>query len=382
MSSQPIVERVLRPGFEALRERFAAHFEREDEFRELGAALAVYEAGEKVVDLYGGYQDPGQQHRWSERTLVNIWSASKGVMAVAIAQLVDAGELDYAAPVAKWWPEFAQAGKAGITLDQVMSHRAGLNGFAQPTRPEDLYDWERITAQLARQAPLWPPGATASYHGMTFGWLTGELVRRVTGLMPREYIELHVARPLGSDLWLGAPPERDADIAWIVPPQADLHPATLNAIAVGPTINPVPDARAANHAAWRAAQIPAVNVHTSAEGLARLYGALANGGELDGVRLLSRAAIAGMTRPRGAPHDEMLGERQWAAGVALNRGGLYGERDEAFGHSGWGGSFGCADPGSARGVAYVVNRMGSALNGDPRARALAGLATAAERAPG
>ena len=369
-----IVERALDTRFVPLRDAFAAHFEREDEFRELGAGLVVYEGGRRVVELHGGFQDPALARPWTERTLANIWSASKGVMAVAIAQLVDAGALDYEAPVATWWPEFARAGKDAITLDQVMSHRAGLNGFAEPTHPEDLHDWELVVDRIARQAPLWPPGSTASYHGMTWGWITGELVRRVTGLMPREYIERHNAGPLQADLFLGAPPERMDDVAEIVPPGEDLEPATLNAIAIGPTINPRPDASAANRDAWRAAQIPAVNVHASADGLARLYGALANGGRLDGTQLLSEAAIAAMVRPRGRPHDEMLGERQWAAGVALSRSGLYGSNGKAYGHSGWGGSFGFADPATGRGVAYVVNRMGSALNGDPRAKTIARLA--------
>ena len=218
-----------------------------------------------------------------------------------------------------------------------MAHRAGLNGFAAPTRPEDFLDWALIVERLAAQAPLWPPWSTAAYHGMTWGWLTGELLRRVSGLMPREYIEQRIA---------------------------------------GPTVNPPPDATAANRPDWRAAQIPAVNVHASADGLARLYAALAHDGGLDGTPILSPAGIAAMVRPRGRAHDEMLGERQWAAGVALNRGGLYGPHQDAFGHSGWGGSFGFADPTTARGVAYVVNRMGSALNGDPRARTLAQLAVA------
>ncbi|MGB3391939.1 MAG: serine hydrolase domain-containing protein [Stenotrophomonas sp.] len=375
-----IVEHVLDPRFRPLRDAFAANFERSDEFRELGAGLVVYEAGYKVVDLHGGYQDPARLTPWTQHTLTNIWSASKGVMAVAIAQLVDAGQLDYAAPVATWWPEFAQAGKAAITLDQVMSHRAGLNGFAAPTQPADLFEWELMVRRLAEQAPLWPPGSTASYHGMTYGYLTGELLRRVTGLMPRDYIDRHIAQPLQADFFLGVPPQRTDDVAEIVPPQDDLHPFTLNAIAAGPTLNPTPDAAAANLAAWRQAQIPAVNIHASADGLARLYAALANAGHLGSTRILSEAALDAMTRARGLPHDEMLGERQWAAGVALNRGGLYGHNAGAFGHSGWGGSFGFADPATGRGVAYIVNRMGSALNGDPRARQIAQLATEPPRA--
>jgi CubicO group peptidase (beta-lactamase class C family) len=370
-----IVERILRPGFEPLRDLFASHFERDDEFRELGAALAVYEAGEKVVDLHGGYLDPARSRRWTDHTLTNIWSASKGVMAVAIAQLVDAGLLDYEAPVARWWPEFAQRGKGDITLDQVMSHRTGLNGFDEATEPGDLYDWDLIASRLARQAPLWRPGSTAAYHGMTYGALTGEIVRRVSGLMPREYIRQHIAAPLGADLWLGAPRDRMDDVADIIPPLPDTKQIVLNPIASRCVVNPAPNAAAANHAAWRAAQLPAVNIHASADGLARFYGALANGGRLDGTTLVSERGLTAMVRPRGAPHDEMLGVRQWAAGVALNLGGLYGHRPDAFGHSGWGGSFGCADPGSRRGIAYIANRMGSALNGDPRARALVTLAT-------
>ncbi len=369
-----ITEITVADGAERLRDQFAAHFERTDEFQELGAGLAVYRNGAKLVDLFGGYMDTAREKPWRATTLVNIWSASKGVMALAIAQLVDKNILSYDAPVSTWWPDFAQNGKRAITLAQVMSHRAGLNGFAEPTAPEDLYDWDLITDRLARQAPLWPPGSTASYHGMTFGWLTGEIIRRSTGQTPRDYIRQHVAEPLGADLHLGVPPERIDDVADIVPPLPDHSPVQLNEIARFTVENPTPNAAAANESKWRFAQIPAVNIHATADGLARVYGALANGGVFEDRELISRNGISAMITPRGEPMDEMLGPRQWAAGVALNSGGLYGDSPEAFGHSGWGGSFGFADPRTSRGVAYVVNRMGSALNGDPRARTLAALA--------
>lgn len=365
-----IVERTLAPGFEALREQFASHFERTDEFCELGAALAVYQHGRKVVDLHGGFLDLDRKHPWTEHSVTNIWSASKGVMALAIAQLVDRGLLDYREPVATWWPEFAQAGKGSITLEQVVSHRAGLNGFSAPTTTDDLFDWNLIVERLAQQAPLWSPGSTASYHGMTFGWLTGELIRRVTGMMPRDYIREAIAGPLGADLSLGIPEERQTDVATIVPPLPDKNPVALNAIAQYTVANPVPDATNANRPEWRQAQIPAVNIHCTADGLARMYGALANGGVIDGQRLLSVEGLSALTRPRGNAFDEMLGPRQWAAGVALNTNDLYGDSPNAFGHSGWGGSFAYADPDRGIGIAYIVNRMGSALNGDPRARAI------------
>jgi CubicO group peptidase (beta-lactamase class C family) len=370
-----ITERTLHPRFEPLRDLFASHFERDDEFRELGAGLVIYEHGEKVVDLYGGHQDEACNHRWSGATLTNIWSASKGLMAVAVAQLVSEGLLNYNAPVATWWPEFAQNGKSNITLDQVMSHRAGLNGFDEATTPDDLYDWELSVGKLARQAPFWSPGSMASYHGVTYGVLAGEIIHRASGLMPRDYLRQRIALPLGADFYLGLPSERADDVADIIPPMPDDTRIELNAIATRCVTNPVPNAAAANHLAWRAAQLPAVNVHASADGLARFYGALANGGRLDGVELLSKNTLAEMLRPRGAARDEMLGARQWAAGVALNLGGLYGEHPNAFGHSGWGGSFGCADPITGRGIAYIPNRMGSALNGDPRAQSIVALAT-------
>jgi CubicO group peptidase (beta-lactamase class C family) len=180
-------------GFESIRETFQSQFERTDEFRNLGAGVALYLNGRCVVNLYGGHRDASRTLPWTQRTLVNLWSASKGVMALAIAQLVDAAELDYDAPVAKYWPEFAQNGKHAITIAQVVSHQAGLNGFAEQTTPQDLFDWELITTRLARQAPLWPPGTFVSYHGMTYGWLTGELVRRVSGMEVRDYVARRAA---------------------------------------------------------------------------------------------------------------------------------------------------------------------------------------------
>lgn len=374
-----ITERILDPGFEPLRDRFAAHFERDDEFRELGAALVVYEHGRKVVDLVGGHLDYERTVPWTATSLVNIWSASKVAMAVAIAQLVDRGLARYDQRVAHYWPEFGQNGKKDISLEQVLSHRAGLNGFQEPTSASDLYDWELIVDRLARQSPLWTPDTTASYHGMTFGWLTGEIIRRITGQTPRDYIAENIASPLAADLHLGVPTGREADIAEIIPPEADRNPPTFNDIASHCIQNPTPSAPAANQRAWQQAQIPAVNVHASADGLARLYGALASRAGMGGIHLLSPGAVAAMTRPRGPARDEMLGTRQWGAGVALNTGGLYGPDAGAFGHSGWGGSFGCADPATGRGIAYLVNRMGSALNGDPRAQAIVELATATGR---
>jgi CubicO group peptidase (beta-lactamase class C family) len=359
------------PAFRKAADAFAANFDRGDEFRELGAGLSVYCGGACVIDLRGGYQDVARSTRWSQSTLVNLWSASKGIMAVAIAQLVTDGLLAYESPVADFWPEFAQNGKAGVTVSHVVSHQTGLNGFAEPTSPEDLYDWNLIIARLARQAPFWEPGSFTSYHGMTYGWLTGELVRRASGLEPRDYIRQRIAAPLGADLWLGVPSRRESDAAEIVAPQTDRTPSPLNEIARRAVTNPAPVATAPNAPAWRKAQIPAVNVHSTANGLARVYAALANRGTLNGVQVLPSEGVDVLRQVRSRGPDQMLGERYWASGVALNTTGMYGPHRSTFGHSGWGGSYGCADVEHNVAIAYVVNRMGSALNGDPRARSIA-----------
>jgi CubicO group peptidase (beta-lactamase class C family) len=363
------VQGQVTDGFGRVRDAFAANFSRDSRFADLGAALSVYVAGVRVVHLLGGYRDAQVSRPWTESTLVNVWSASKGVIAVAIAQLVDSGRLAYEQPVADLWPEFAAAGKARITVAQVLSHQSGLNGFAEPTAPEDLFDWDLITSRLARQRPFWEPGTLTSYHARTFGWLGGEIVRRVTGMPVRDYVRTRIADPLAADLAVGCPVARQEDVAQIIGPARDRNPE-LNAVAQRAVVNPVPDANLANTDAWRAAEIPAINVHCSADGLARIYAALANRGSLNGVRILSQAGVDALRRERSPGPDEMLGPRRWAAGVALNPDAAFGPDPEAFGHAGWGGSFGCASVEANVAMAYVVNRMGSKLNGDPRARSI------------
>ena len=360
----------VAPQFARVHDTFAANFSRDDEFTELGAAVTVYVGGARVVDLRAGFKNPQRTERWSAATLVNVWSATKGILALAIAQLVDLGQLDYQQRVSYYWPEFAASNKGDITVAHVVSHQAGLNGFAEPTSPEDLFDWPGIVRRLERQAPFWPAGTMTSYHGMTFGWLTGELVRRVSGLEVRDYVRRHIAQPLGADVWIGCPPERRSDVAEIIPPPANRTPPQLNDIARRAIVNPVPDASAANAEAWRSAQIPAVNGHCTSEGLARIYAALANGGELEGVRIISPRGVSLLQQVLSSRRDEFLGERHWGAGVALNISGIYGPDARAFGHSGWGGSFGCANSHRGLAIAYVTNRMGSQLSGDPRARSL------------
>lgn len=364
---------TVAPGFEPVRDQFAANFRREDASREVGASLAVYRRGVLVADLWGGFRDEARQVPWTADTLANVWSTTKGITAIALARLVDQGKVDYAAPVAAYWPEFAQAGKAGITVAQLVSHQAGLPGFVDPTPLTDFYDWDTVTRRLAAQAPLWEPGTKNSYHAMTYGFLAGEIIRRVSGRGVGRFVAEEIAGPLGADVHIGLAERDEPRVAPLIAPKAGeaFDPATMAPEALAAVTNPAMEPTIPNDRAWRAAEVPAGNGHATALGLARIYGALANGGELDGVRLMSAETIAKLTTVQTRREDVMLGFKPfWAHGVALNDSGVFGPHAGTFGHSGWGGSFACADPETGVSIGYVMNQMGGGLVGDPRAVAL------------
>ena len=375
MADPVSIEGEVAAGFEPVRAAFADNFSRPGDFGEVGAALAVYRRGRCVVDLWGGHADRARSRPWTQDTLVNVWSATKAATATAIARLVDRGLIAYTDPVAEVWPEYAQAGKAATTIGQVMSHQAGLPGFVEPTRLEDLYDWAGCVGKLERQAPAWAPGTETSYHAMTFGFLAGEIVRRVAGVSAGAYIAREIAGPLAADLFVGLPEALEPRVAETLgPKRPPTRPAVPQSdIARSALINPSTGPGAPNRRAWRAAEIPAANGQASAQGLARLYAALAGGGVLEGVRILSPETLAQMTAPAAqmGRRDQFLGFVDcWGMGVMLNSSGLYGPNPHSFGHSGWGGSFGCADPSAALAIGYVCNQMGPDLTDDPRAAGL------------
>jgi CubicO group peptidase (beta-lactamase class C family) len=236
-----------------------------------------------------------------------------------------------------------------------------------------LYDWARCTQALAAQAPFWAPGAQTSYHAMTWGYLAGELVRRVAGTSVGAFIAQRLARPLGADLHVGLPQSEDARVAEMRGPLAppDLAALTQPQEALAALFSPALDPEVPNQRTWRAAEIPAANGQATALGLARVYAAIAQGGALDGVRVLSAGAIARMTERMTGKTDLLLGfVDNWAMGVCFNQLGMLGPRATTFGHGGWGGSFGCVDPESEIAIGYVCNQMGGQLVGDPRAVAL------------
>ena len=361
----------VAPGFESVRAAFAANFAREGDDREIGAALAVYIHGRCVVDLWGGHADAAETKPWARDTLINVWSASKGVTSIALAMLIDQGRLSYDDKVAKHWPEFAAGGKGEITVGLLAFHQAGLNGFAAPTAMEDLYDWTLTTSRLAAQTPFWTPGTGASYHALTHGFLLGELIRRITGQLPGDYIRGALTGPLGADFHIGLPMAHDWRAGEIVPPaNATIGSAGPAEIPGRATTNPQPQPTSPNTRAWRAAQIPAANGQSSAHGLARVYAAIANFGALDGTTVISPAGIDRLREVRFAGDDMLLGPRRWAGGVAYNTLPNWGPHADTFGHSGWGGAYGCANLERGVAIGYVMNRMGSSLVGNPRSASL------------
>lgn len=361
-------------GFERVRDAFAANFERDEPQREVGAALSVYQHGERVANLWAGHRDSARTQPWTRDTLVNVYSTTKGVVAIAFALAYDRGLIDYDAPVSHYWPEFAANGKERATVSHVLSHQAGLPGFVAPTGPEDIYDWEACCAKLAAQAPAFPIGQNTCYHAGTFGFLAGEIFRRATGETLGTFIAKQIARPLEADIHLGDTAKHESRIAPMIAPsiEVDLAALGLSDIAMMAMTNPDLNPEQANTPGWRDAELPAMNLHATADGIARVFAAVGNRGALHGNRLVTPQAIAAMTEVQSERTDLLLGFAvPWARGVALNATGVFGANPRAFGHTGWGGSFGYADLESGIGAGYVMNRMGPELVGDARAVAIA-----------
>jgi CubicO group peptidase (beta-lactamase class C family) len=334
-----------------------------------------------VIDLWGGHADAEHHRPWASDTLVSVASTTKGFAAACLARLADEGRLDPDAPVARYWPEFAQAGKQAIPVRWLLCHRAGLPAIRAPLPPEALYDWARMTRELAAEAPFWEPGAQHGYHALTFGHLVGEVLRRIDGRSLGHYLCDEIARPLGLDFHIGVPEHDEARCAEIVAGDAARGRAnklyarmrdrdSLLGMVFG---NPPRRRDTVNTTAWRRAEIPAANGHGTAHAIARFYGALARGGELDGVRVLSREALVRATQEQAYGPDAVLVglHTRFGLGFMLAHRGLpLGTSPRAFGHPGMGGSLGFADPDARLGFAYVTNRMQSGLAGDARGFAL------------
>jgi CubicO group peptidase (beta-lactamase class C family) len=364
------IEGRCAPGLESVRDAFAQGFRSRGE---VGAAVAVTIDGEPAIDLWGGHADATHTRPFAEDTLVCMMSVAKAVTATCVAILVDRGALEWDAPVARYWPEFARSGKEAIPVRWCLDHRAGLPVVEGSLLPGAAYDWDLVTGALAAQAPIWPPGTRRAYHSVTMGYLAGEIVRRVAGASIGTFLAREVCAPLGVEYWIGLPEaEHGRCAAFFGETRGTLFdrddPDSLLARAMA-----LVDPAEIDTARFRSAEIPSINGIGSARGVARLFGALACGGTLDGVRLLGESTLAEATSEQWSGTEDLLGHtRRMGMGFLLGTPGhvAMGPSPRAFGHTGAGGAIGFADPDARVGFAYAPNHMYSGPGASPRLAAL------------
>jgi CubicO group peptidase (beta-lactamase class C family) len=362
--------------FAAVKDAMAANFAAGEE---IGCRFTLVEAGEVVLDLMAGHADRKRTRPFDETTLACVFSTTKALAALLIARAVEAGKLAYDQPVADVWPEFGQGGKDKVTVEQALSHQAGVPGFLEEMDPRLWVDWDAICQRIAGHAPMWPPGSASGYHPITFGYIAGELHRRVDGRLMGDALREDLAQPFGLDLWIGLPESEHHRLAELQRPSALPEFGEINDPTRAAFLTPWASVSGVSATEWRKTQVPSANGYGTAEALARLMGALANDGWLEGDEILSPAVIHEASRERIRGQDLVLPfDMSWGAGFMRNAPNHpWGPGDQAFGHSGWGGSCAFADPERRLGGAYVMNRQGTALMGDARPRRLIEAAYAA-----
>jgi CubicO group peptidase (beta-lactamase class C family) len=378
MSEQDVeIHGVVEPGFERIREAFAANFSHHGE---LGAAVCLYRDGRPVVDLWGGIADLPSRRPWQQDTTTMVFSTTKGVSAIVAHHLVERGLLDLDAPVARYWPEFAAHGKAEIPVRWLLTHRAGLAAVDGQLTFEDLLAWNPVVTAIAAQPPQWTPGSRHGYHVRTFGWTIGEVVRRITGRSLGRYLADEIAKPLGLDVWIGLPESEESRCATLVPARGDSDGrAFLDAIPEDSLLaraffGPSRLFAAGYDDSWnrreiRAAEMPSSNGIADARSLARLYAATL--GEVDGRRILSRKTVDAARAVQSRGPDLILGiETAFGTGFALPPMLCPKAGEGAFGHPGAGGSLAFADPEAGIAFGYVMNQMKLGTTGDERSETL------------
>jgi len=384
---QSAIQGTCDTRFELVREEFERNF---SERGEVGASVAIMIAGKTVVDLWGGVADPQTGRPWEKDTKVVVWSSTKGATALCAHILADHGELDLDAPVSKYWPEFASNGKEHVAVRHLLNHQSGVAAIHEPLAPGTFLDWEKMTALLERETPWWEPGTRHGYHAFTFGWLVGEIVRRVSGRSVGAFFRDEVARPHGIDFHIGLPEELESSVGKDIPPAppapgepvsplfvaAMTQPQSMHAFLIGNTGGYFPDPAQFDSRAAHAAEIPAAGGITNGRGLAAMYALLAGGKKT----IVSQRQIARMRAVNSAGGDmSLLLPTRFALGYARsidNRRNsptpddslLLGE--EAFGHPGVGGSVGFADPKERMSFGYAMNKMGPGAGLNPRPQSL------------
>jgi CubicO group peptidase (beta-lactamase class C family) len=367
--------------FAPVREAFETSFARGEE---IGASVAVVLDGKPVLSLFGGHADPAKTRPWKADTLVNVYSTTKGMAALCLHQLIEEGKVDLDAPVARYWPEFAAAGKGEVPVRFLLSHRVGLPAVRKLLPNEALYDWSAMTAALAAETPWWTPGERHGYHAVTFGWLVGEVVRRVTGKSVGTVFRERIAGPLGADFYIGLPEAEDARVAelgaMVTQPAPDSGGFNLmeafmkdpEGMVARAFMNPPSMAFGPNNPAWRRAEIPAANGQANALGIAKVYGAVV--APKAGHAVLSAESVARASQEHSQGADAVLQlETRFGLGFMIpqaRRDARFGPGERSFGHPGAGGSLGFADPEARIGFGYAMNKMGPSILMDVRPLAL------------
>jgi len=369
--NQAKVQGIASDKFEGVRNQFQTHL---DTGADIGASFCVTKDGEAVVDLWGGYADIERARPWEKDTIVNVYSTTKTMTALTALLLADRGELDFDAPVAKYWPEFAASGKADVKVSHLMSHSAGLSGWREPFTTEDLYDWEKATSLLAAQAPFWEPGKQAGYHAITQGYLVGEVVRRIAGKSLGAVFREEIAEPMGADFHIGLPASEDNRVA-------DLQPPPDGSISVDPVMtetkkltltNPVIDVSATRTRDWRGAEIPAAGGTGNARAVAMIHAILANGGAAGGKQYLSEAGCRKALEQQIEGTDLILGiPVRYGLGFGLSGPMSPALNEHSMFWGGYGGSIALIDMEAHTTVSYAMNRMEGTTTGDMRAISLA-----------
>jgi CubicO group peptidase (beta-lactamase class C family) len=366
------IEGFAHDRFAKVREVFVGNFA---SGADLGASVCVTVNGETVVDLWGGYADAAKIRPWQRDTIINVYSTTKTMTALTALLLADRGLIDFSAPVAKYWPEFAANGKAGVTVAQLMSHASGLSGWKETISTSDLYDWEKMTSLLAAQAPFWEPGSAPGYHAITQGYLVGEVIRRVTGKSIGTVFREEIAGPLGADFWIGLPASEDDRVAELIPPppgEAVGAGAQQSEIQRNMATNPGIDVAETKTRAWRGAEIPAAGGTGNARSVAEIHAILANGGVAKGKRFLSEAGCRRALELQIEGTDLVMGiPARFGLGFGLAGGLIPLPNPNTMFWGGYGGSIAIIDMDARMSLSYVMNVMRGTTTGDLRGFGLA-----------
>lgn len=372
------VQGTCDPKFEAVKASLQKHI---DDGEELGAGIVVNVDGKNVVDLWGGYADEARTKPWEKDTIVNIWSSTKNISALAVLMCHDRGLLDVNENVAKYWPEFAANGKENVKVRNILSHSSGLSAWDPPFSVTEFYDLKDSTERLAKQAPWWEPGTASGYHALSYGQLCGELVRRTSGKSLKQFVADEIAGPLHADLQIGAKESDWKRISNVIPPP----PLPIDFGALGPDhiatrtfTSPQPDANAANTPEWRKAELGAVNGHANARSLARVFSAISLGGAVDSHKLLSQETIDMIFKEQTDGVDlALMQPLRYGIGFGIVGGSTdqslpfmpAGKHRKVCYWGGWGGSFELMDLDKRTTITYAMNKMGPGTLGSSRTHA-------------